>query len=289
MPSRLSRRRFDAVEVSLMVVLAAALAAIVSSSWTARKSARVSYPVYSTSSEAAFLEDRYGPAKYSRHEEEWIIRDYFKDKRGGVFVDVGANHYRNESNTYFLESVLSWSGVAIDPQAAFAAEYREHRPRTQFFTFFVSDESDTLATLYVIGESSLVSSADRAFTESGGTGRKQPVYTANELSVPSVRLTDLLDRLSIAHVDLLSIDVELAEPKVLAGFDIGRFRPSLVCIEAHPQVRQEILDYFAANDYVLVGKYLRADLRNLWFIPEGQASPSAKTMSLGAAEGTARR
>jgi len=77
----------------------------------------------------------------------------------------------------------------------------------------------------------------------------------------------LLDHENVTHVDLLSIDVELHEPQVLAGFDIARFRPALVCIEAHPEVRQAILDYFAAHRYVVVGRYLRADLLNLYFAP----------------------
>ena len=85
--------------------------------------------------------------------------------------------------------------------------------------------------------------------------------------MPAIRLTDLLDRAGVSTFDFLSVDVELAEPKVLAGFDIDRFRPALVCIEAHPQVRQQILDYFAAHGYVLMGRYLRADLQNLYFAP----------------------
>ena len=36
-------------------------------------------------------------------------------------------------------------------------------------------------------------------------------------------LTALLDREGIAHVDFVSMDIELAEPKALAGFDIERF------------------------------------------------------------------
>src|SRR5687768_18188365 len=51
---------------------------------------------------------RYGPDHYTEREEEWMIRDYFQDKRGGVFVDVGANHYRSMSKTYYLESRLGW-------------------------------------------------------------------------------------------------------------------------------------------------------------------------------------
>ena len=93
------------------------------------------------------------------------------------------------------------------------------------------------------------------------------MYKTQAVSVPTIRLTDLLDKAGVTHIELLSVDVELAEPKVLAGFDIRRFKPSLVCIEAQPEVRQFILDYFASNGYVLVGRYLRADLQNLYFAP----------------------
>lgn len=36
------------------------------------------------------------------------------------------------------------------------------------------------------------------------------------------------------------MDLELHEAAALAGFDIQRFRPALVCIEGHPEVRQQI-------------------------------------------------
>jgi hypothetical protein len=40
-----------------------------------------------------------------------------------------------------------------------------------------------------------------------------------------------------------------------------------VAIEAHPPVRQQILDYFARNAYALVGRYWQADDENFWFAP----------------------
>jgi len=268
------RLLFDGVEVSLAAVLVAAVAFTFASG----RLGRLWETASSAASEGAWLKDRYGPRRYSRSEEEWIIRDYFQDRRGGVFVDVGANHYKNESNTFYLETILGWSGVAVDPQESFAAGYRQHRPRTQFFAFFVSDESDAFATLYELEHNSLVASSDRTFAERGGTNAKTPMFAVRDRRVPTVRLTDLLDRLGIAQVDLLSVDVELAEPKVLAGFEITKFQPALVCIEGHPQVRQQILDYFAANRYVLVGKYLRVDLHNLYFARAKTGHASAGAM-----------
>ena len=256
-------RRFDRVELLLL----AAFAAIGGAMFERSQYADIAWVARGAAQEGAWLRERYGPGRYSENAEEWVIRDHFHDKRAGVFVDVGANHYSNGSNTFYLESRLGWSGIAIDPQVEFAAGYSAHRTRTRFFSFFVSDRSDESATFYLVPSNPRVASSDRRFAEEVGTGKS--MYETRTVSVPTVRLTDLLDRLGISRFDLLSIDVELAEPKVLAGFDIHRFRPSFVCIEGHQQVRQQILDYFAANGYVLLGKYLRADLQNLYFAPVG--------------------
>lgn len=85
--------------------------------------------------------------------------------------------------------------------------------------------------------------------------------------VPTITLNDLLAPAAITNIDFISMDIELSEPQALAGFDLRRFMPRLVCIEAHPQTRQHILDYFAARGYTIVGKYLRLDQINLWFTP----------------------
>jgi len=206
------------------------------------------------------LEQRYGPSKYSQYEEEWIIRDFFNDRRNGVFVDVGASDYQKFSNTYYLESVLGWSGIAIDALSEFENDYKIHRPRTRFRTFFVSDRSNDQAKLYVLKGDTLTTSATKEFTQRWGSD-------LSEVSAPTITLDDLLGVEGISAFDFLSMDIELAEPRALAGFDIERFHPALVCIEAHPEVRQQILEYFARHRYVLVGKYLRADRQNLYFTP----------------------
>jgi FkbM family methyltransferase len=204
--------------------------------------------------------ERYGPTKNSEHDEEWILREALQDRRGGVFVDVGASDYRRFSNTYFLEKELGWSGVAIDPIESFAADYTAHRPRTRFVPLFVSDRSHALVKFFVNPNHTLVSSSHPEFTRRWGEG-------ASMRDVRTITLDDLLVELGVTHVDFLNMDIELSEPKALAGFSIQKYRPALVCIEAHPEVRQAILDYFARNGYVAVGRYIRVDELNLWFTP----------------------
>ena len=71
-----------------------------------------------------------------------------------------------------------------------------------------------------------------------------PHGAAQELSAPTITLNDLLQGEAIDRTDFLTMDIKMWEPKALAGFDLQKYRPSLVCIEAHPDVRQTIIDYF---------------------------------------------
>jgi FkbM family methyltransferase len=239
---------------------AAAAAAEPTPAATAPKAAGPN-PVVSAAEMQGFRE-RYGPDHFSEREEEWLIRDFFHDRRDGVFVDVGAHHFKSSSKTYYLESKLGWSGLAIEPQREFGAEYATHRPRTKFLPFFVSDVSNEKAKLYVLKSMRAVASGNGDFVKQFG-----PPDEVRE--VPTITLTDLLDAEGIRKIDLLSIDIELHEPMALKGFDIKRFKPALVCIEALPPVRQQILDYFAKNGYTIVGKYVWVDLENLYFAPLG--------------------
>lgn len=248
-PGPRSAWQFSLFEVSLIAVLAALAV------WSmVPRQNRAPAP------ELAALETRYGPEHSSQFGEEWIVRDFFNDRQGGFFVDVGASHYQMFSTTYYLEKSLNWSGLAVEPQRQFEADYKAHRPRTRFLPFFVSDVSNEQAKLYALDADPFVTSSERGFTEQYGRGAK-------EVTAPTITLDDLLVKENVGAIDFLSMDIELSEPKALAGFDIDQFRPALVCIEIHPQVRQQILDYFARHHYVLVGKYLRADENNAYFAP----------------------
>jgi FkbM family methyltransferase len=217
--------------------------------------------------EYEWFKSKYGRSHNSEHAEEWIIRDFFNDRRGGTFVDVGSYHYRRFSNTYYLDQMLGWSGVAVDAQEEFAADYAKYRPRTKFFSYFVSDRSDAVESLFVPTINKLVASSNKDFAERGeiAGGRERKVHT--------ITLNDLLARARVSKIDFMSMDIELAEPRALAGFDIDRFAPRLVVVEAHPEIRQQLLDYFAQHRYRVVGRYLRADPDNLWFAPSDAVVP----------------
>ena len=101
-------RRFNLVDTVVILVLIVGLALILVSPSRIHWSGSSAFD--SSTPESQDLEQVYGPGSNSEHEEEWIIRDYFQSRRDGVFIDVGANHYQKYSNTYYLETVMGWSG-----------------------------------------------------------------------------------------------------------------------------------------------------------------------------------
>jgi FkbM family methyltransferase len=219
-----------------------------------------------TDHEVRAFAQKYGPERHTEGPEEWMIRDFFEDKRDGFFLDVGANHHERFNKTWYLEHNLGWSGIAVDALKEFALGYQQYRPRTKFFAFFVSDRSDETAKVHVISGNTLVASSNREFVSEFGTPDRVD-------TVPTVALNDLLAAQHVERLDFLTMDIELHEPAALQGFDIERYRPALVCIEALLPVRQQILEYFARHGYIVEGRYLRSDREDLFFKPFDPSQP----------------
>ena len=209
---------------------------------------------------------RSGRSVYSQMAEERIARAFFDDREGGVYLDVGAGHYERLSTTYFLDSHLGWSGIAVDAQAEYAADYEEHRPKAQYFTFLISDEDSGEGILFrdrrVGGAASVNEVVTREQTELS-------VGEANieEISVPFITLNTLLTHAEVESIDFLSMDIEEHEPAALRGFDIERYRPALVCVESHGRTQDVLFEYFVSHGYERLDEYLAYDPVNWYFAP----------------------
>lgn len=206
-------------------------------------------------------------AIYSWRNEELIIRDFFNDRRGGVFVDIGCSHWMWSSNTCYLEKYLGWSGIAVDALNENAPGYIENRPNTKFFNFLITDHSGTVESFYRFPESPGDSSIYKELIKKQAD-RKKISENYQIVHVPTITLTELLEKNKINKIDFLSMDIEGSEPLALAGFDIKRFRPELVCIEVGNTDPNKILEYFTRHDYERIDKYLKYDKVNWYFKPK---------------------
>ena len=212
----------------------------------------------------------HGTKLYSQHDEELIIRHFFDDERGGVFLDVGCWDWKDGSTTLYLEEKLGWSGIGVDAQPKVREGYEQHRPHTKFQNYIVTDRSGGTGKLYVGGQ---VSSIDEKHVEQFGAQWDQ----SDPIEVPTITINDLLSQNRIEHVDFVSMDIEGAEPKALAGFDINKYTPRLVLIESSPEIREAILTYFTTHGYERIEEYLPYDSVNWYFRPVGNSAGASRS------------
>lgn len=201
-------------------------------------------------------------ALYSQSREELVIRDFFGDRRDGVYLDVGCAWAEQYSNTFYLEKHLGWTGIGVDALPDYAEGWASKRPRSRFFNFLVTDHSETQEPFY---RADLKGISQVQGPVLGPAGDEIP---SEEITVPTITLTELLDQNGIEQLDLMNLDIEGHEPMALAGFDIDRFKPTLVCVEAKPKNRDFLRKYFADHGYEQLERYLEHDQVNYYFSPK---------------------
>lgn len=71
------------------------------------------------------------------YSQEWTAQDQFvaetlEFKKNGTFLDIGCHHYKDISNTYYLENELNWNGIGIDIECHFEQDWITNRPNSKF-------------------------------------------------------------------------------------------------------------------------------------------------------------
>ncbi len=195
---------------------------------------------------------RYRQAYYSQFGEDIFVSKYFADKPQGTYVDIGAFHPRQFSNTYLLYR-KGWSGLVVYATPGSSTLFKWIRPRDIAVECAVSNEKKEL-TFYNWGNH-LENTANEAqaqalFKELGEPLKKQVI--------PSDTLANLVDKhLKERSVDFASIDVEGLDYEVLTSADWERFKPKVIIVESfkfdldHIQ-DCEIFQFLKSKGYKLV-------------------------------------
>lgn len=172
----------------------------------------------------------YARLSYANAGQDQVIAKYMKRKLAagtpGTYVDIGAYRAVLLSNTYFFY-VMGWSGVCIDINDAFAADYGAVRPRDEFVSAAIGADG---AAAYVARHAenygmTAIRSDPKGFGPSFG-----PPARVQLQSLKSI----LERRWPDGHeIDFFSVDVEGAEEMVMRSNDWTKFRPHLICVEDH--------------------------------------------------------
>lgn len=213
----------------------------------------------------------------SQHGEDKWLDEFFKHKKHGFFVEVGAYDGMVLSNSYHFEKERAWTGILVEPDERKADLCRKNRPNSRTYecaavgsgdikeiSFFQVEGGEVYSTI------NLVDSHRQRLVEYGLEHR--------EVRVKAMTMDQMLAEVNPSCVDFVSIDVEEGEHEVLKGFDIRRWKPKLVIVESNSSTRKpEIREFFVRNGYA----YLTSVAINDFYSPVFGGSLFAKIVDIG--------
>lgn len=162
---------------------------------------------------------------------------YFKNKRNGVFVDIGAHDGISLSNTWFFEKELGWSGICFEPLPSVFKDLETNRNCIRINKCVVPSITNTGVVLFreVTGYSQMLSGIEanydprhleriqREIEAIGGSFRL--------IEVPCCLLNGELEKYNIYYVDFLSLDTEGGELEILKSIDFDKFYIYAITVE----------------------------------------------------------
>jgi|TARA_Y100000389_G_C17352396_1_gene459157 FkbM family methyltransferase len=180
---------------------------------------------------------------YSMDGEDLFIQDYFKNKKIGFYIDIGCYHPIHRNNTFLLHK-KGWYGINIDIHKFSIDLFNYLRPKDFNYNFAVSNKNGVVDMYFQKQLSQLSTIEDE---------QAKKVFQGNikKTKVDSFTLNTILEKtkMDCTKIDLLDIDVEGADLKVLQGFSIEKFKPELICIEIHDKEIKESATYKYLIDF----------------------------------------
>jgi len=152
-------------------------------------------------------------------EDKFVYEKYFKDKKGGVFLELGAMDGVIYSNTKFFEDTNGWTGVLIEPHPSMFRTLQANRPGSKCYNCAISSEESDSITMLVNPRVPAVSSVEKTAHEGFIYGEKGWHEHSYKINVKTRRLADILNDAKVTHIDFFSLDVEGHEYEVLKTMD----------------------------------------------------------------------
>ncbi len=196
-----------------------------------------------------------------------LIVDYIFKKNNGIYIDVGCNHPVYNNNTYLLNK-KGWKGINIDIDKKSIQLFDLFRKKDLNINLAVSSKKTELEYINYHEKSpinAIKTSQNRHFQSLEKTKK-----------IKSDTLDSIIENSQFKDkkIDFVSIDVEGHEIEVIKGFNLKKYKPSIIVIEyldtslkkieiknfnLQNIINSEIYKLMIKNDYHMVN-WLHSDL-----------------------------
>ena len=191
---------------------------------------------------------------YSQFNEDTFLKEYFKNKKKGFFIDIGCHHPFKANNTFLLYK-SGWSGINIDLNKISIDLFNIARSRDINICAAVSNKEEIIE--YYLPNNNPLSTEitiNKNFSEILKDVHGNEYETLKTKSITWQSIEKKYSSL-LGSVDILKIDIEGSDLKVLKTIDLNKLDPKLLMIEASTldiSERDKIISYLKLQNYKIL-------------------------------------
>lgn len=176
-----------------------------------------------------YIEDNNKLESYSEVSEDIIVdRVFFNrkgDYRGVHYVDLGILSPTNGDNTYFFY-LRGARGILVEADSSLINRIEEERSEDIVLNRAVCEMDDQEVIFYKCIEDAGLSSLDAKHIEHW----ENENFSSKPIKIKSVTINTIMELLG-QHCDILSIDIEGYDYKVLKMLDFDKYKPTVIIVE----------------------------------------------------------
>ncbi len=186
---------------------------------------------------------------FSQAGQDKIIKEFFfKNKKNGFFVEIGAFDGIQGSNCYHFEKFLNWDGIALEPSRIQFEKLKKNR-KCKILNEAVSHEIKEVEFIEVIEGLTQMSGINDNFYQ-----RNMNIISKNETSkTQSINLKTITFEQAVpknTDIDYLSIDIEGGEMDLLNSINFNDNNIKLISVENNIPAEQNFKDFFDSKNFI---------------------------------------
>ncbi len=189
-------------------------------------------------------------------QDQFLNENFFKNKRNGTFVDIGAYDGIEGSNSYFFEKFLEWRGLCVEPIPS--VFYKLIKNRNCFCEQVAAwKENDVKKFKIIEGYSEMLSGLIDSYEDEHKKRIDSEIEYFNqksiEIQVQCIDINSLLLKYNLYNIDFLSIDIEGGEIEVLKKIDFSKFKIDYISVENNYN-NSEIRETLKKSNFTLINR-----------------------------------
>jgi hypothetical protein len=167
---------------------------------------------------------KYVKKSYSISAVDLVIDRIFRNKKKGVYIDIGCNHPIKYNNTYLLHK-RGWNGINVDLDKKSIQEFNRLRENDTNIQALISDKAEIM-DVYFYHERSAINTVSKNLANY----RKKKYKLIKKASIT---LNSIIKNSNYKKkkIDFLSIDVENHEFNVLKNFNFKKYKIDIIVCE----------------------------------------------------------